>query len=673
MAWVVVAQGLSHRQSTTRVAASDPITLNIAMDEPLTLDPAKATDSASTDVIEQLFIGLVDFDDETGEVVPELATGWTVSPDGRTYTFTLRSDVQWIDGHPVTAEDVRYGILRTLAPETNSGYAFTLYIIENGEPYHVGDISDPSQVGVTAVDSTTLRIRLEHPASYALSILTMWIARPMPQWAIETHGGAWIDPANIVTNGPYELSEWAHDDHIILDKSPIYCDAENVQIERVRMWMVDLPTEWHMYLDGELDTATAPSLKLGEVRTDPLLSQELVTAPSASTFYCGFSVSQEPFGDPLVRKAFSAAIDRRGLISEVLGGVQLPALTYTPPGVFGHVDGYAEGVGLPYDPTQARQHLADAGYPDGDGLPTITFWVPPESKSSGEYIRDSWQATLGVSVTLDSSLAWGDYLAALPDGEFQIWWLGWRMDYADANNFLNDGARRQSHGDWNNPTYESLLEQAAEEQDPSVRRALYKQAEEILVETDAVKAPLWYGTNFLLIKPHLERTYPAGKYDIADWRITRESIVIGTDGGELSSDDGDTTVQVPPGAFTATVVITHTPVTGMPPAGNLNRIGNAFDLTAVYSDTGRPARLQPGYAYTVTAAYSDTELGPTAEDTLGLYRWDESGGAWTQQGVSSSVSTTDNVVTARVDHFSEFALLGEKEYRLHLPLVLRGG
>jgi oligopeptide transport system substrate-binding protein len=117
-----------------------PLNVNLS-GEPLALDPAKATDTPSTAVIEQLFIGLVDFDDDTGEVVPELATGWTVSPDGGTYTFTLRSDVKWNDGNPVTAGDVRYGILRTLAPETDSGYAFTLHIIENGEPYHTGDVS----------------------------------------------------------------------------------------------------------------------------------------------------------------------------------------------------------------------------------------------------------------------------------------------------------------------------------------------------------------------------------------------------------------------------------------------------------------------------------------------------------------------------------------------------
>lgn len=198
--------------------ADEPLTLHINLGEdPPTLDPALATDTTSVTVIEQLFIGLVDLDDDTAEVRPELATSWTVSPDGTVYTFTLRSDVYWTDGHQVTAGDVRYGILRTLNPATQSDYAYPLFVIKDAEGCNNGTITDPNQVGVTALDDTHLRITLEYPASYALSILSMWVARPMPQWAIEAHGvPTWTLPANIVTNGAYRLTEWVHGDHIFL-------------------------------------------------------------------------------------------------------------------------------------------------------------------------------------------------------------------------------------------------------------------------------------------------------------------------------------------------------------------------------------------------------------------------------------------------------------------------
>ncbi len=656
LAWAVSAQG------------SEPLTLNVNLgSDPLTLDPALATDTTSVTVIEQLFIGLVDLDDDTAEVRPELATSWTVSPDGTVYTFTLRSDVYWTDGHQVTAGDVRYGILRTLNPATHSFYVYPLFVIKNAERYNNGTITDPNQVGVMALDDTHLRITLEYPASYALSIFSLGVARPMPQWAIEAHGvPTWTLPANIVTNGAYRLTEWVHGDHILLDKNPTYYDAANVQIERVKMWMVDESTAWTMYLDGQLDTAAVP---LG-TSLDPVLRQEVRFQPIACTYYYGFSISQPPFNNPLVRKAFAAASNREGLVP-MLGGVNRPALTFTPPGVFGHVDGYAEGVGIPYNPTQARQWLAQAGYPNGQGLPPITLWFNTSTghQRIAEYLRDSWYATLGVSVTLQS-LPWRDYLGQLNNGQFQIWWLGWWMDYPDANNFLRDAIapQRGAYGGWYNATYEGLLDQAAREQNPDTRKALYKQAEEILVETDAVMIPLYYYASVVAVKPYLERTFAAGgSVDYSTWRITRVTGTIGTGGGTLTSYHGDTTIQFSPGAITDTIVITHTPAYGMPPGGDLTGIGHVFDVTAVYSNTGQPAQLAPGQTYTLTVRYTDAEKGPAIESTLALYWWD--GNQWVKES-SSVVDTVSNAVTATPNHFSLWAVLGETR-RVYLPLILK--
>ncbi len=650
-------QGAGGMESVVR----KPVALNINLGtDPPTLDPARATDTTSATVIEQLFSGLVDLDDETGEVTPELATSWEVSPGGTVYTFTLRSDATWTDGSPVTAQNVRYGILRTLDPATGSYAASPLFVIKNAKAYHTGDITDAGQVGVTALDDTHLRVTLEYPASYALSILALPVARPMPQGAIEAWGDAWTDPEHIVTNGAYRLREWIPDDHILLDKNPTFYHAGNVQIDRVNMWMVDAPAAWQMYLDGELDTAGVPADQLDTVRNDPILSQELHVAPIPCTYYYGFSVSQKPFDDPLVRRAFSAATDRQRLIDDVTGGVQRPALAFTPPGIFGHVDGHAENVGIPYDPTQAQQWLADAGYPGGAGLPEIELWFNESAghQAIAEYLRDNWYTTLGVSVTLQS-LPWSDYLDQLGDGQFQIWRLGWCADYNDAYNFLYDGvaARNAIHGGWTNATYDQLLSQAVEEQDPDLRKALYKQAEEVLVATDTVMIPLYYYASTVATKPYLERTYPAvGGFDIATWRIAHASGAIGPDGGSIISFDGNTTVEVPAGGFTDTVVISHRPAYSAPPAGSLRRIGDAFDMTAAYSDTGAPAQLAPGQTSTITVRYTDTELGPAMEHTLALYWWD--GDSWSQAGITSSVDAVNGMVTAQLEQFSRFITAG---------------
>jgi ABC-type transport system substrate-binding protein len=503
-------------QNALGLAASDAGTLNLNIGgNPLTLDPALSSDTTSSAVIEQLFIGLVDLDDDTAEIRPELATTWTVSPDATVFTFTLRSDATWTDGTAVTAHDVRYGILRSLDPSTG-GVAGPLFIIENAQAYNTGAITDSEQVGVTALDDTHLRITLEYPATYALSILAAPCARPMPQWAIEAWGYDWTALAHIVTNGPYSLTQWAVNDHILLDKNPTYYDAGNVQIEHVKMWMMSDAAAWQMYLDGQLDTA---AVLVGQT-LPPSVAREVHTQPRPSTYYYGFSVSQPPFDSALVRKAFSAAVDRQALIDQALIGAEQPALTYTPPGVFGHVDGYAEGVGLPYNPTQAQGWLSDAGYPGGAGLPPITLWfnTSPGHQRIAEHVRDSWWTTLGVSVTLQD-MPWADYLSFTLTGTAQVWRMGWSADYLDANNFLDDGITRSRFGDWSNATYDNLVDQAAREPDPALRQSLYRQAEEILVETDAVMMPLYYYATHIATRPYLQRTYPAaGAFDISTWR-----------------------------------------------------------------------------------------------------------------------------------------------------------
>lgn len=654
---------------TVAAQEGEPITLSINLvTEPPTLDPALATDTTSSSVIEQLFIGLVDLDDETAQVKPELATDWDISPDGTVYTFTLRNDVRWTDGSQVTANDVRYGILRSLNPATASGYAYILFNIKNAEAYHNGQITDPNQVGVTVLDDTHLRIILEYPATSILSILSMGVARPMPQQAIEIWGDAWTEPNHIVSNGAYRLTEWDHEDHILLDKNPTYYDVTNVQIERVMMRMIqDGDAAWALYLNGELDMADVPR----DANLDPILRQEVRIQPRPCTYYYGFSISQPPFDDPLVRKAFIAATNRRGLIDSVLGGAQQPALTFTPPGIFGYVDGYAEGVGVPYNPVQARQWLAEAGYPDGQGLPpiTISFNTGAGHQAIAGYIRDSWNAALGTNAALHD-LEWGDYIGQLDAGQFQVWRMGWCIDYPDAYNFLHDAVvpRQGAYGGWHNATYESLLDLAARETDPDIRKDLYKQAERILVETDVVMMPLYYYTSVKAVKSYLERTSSAiGGFDISTWRITRvHGAATPESGGVLTSYHGDTAIQIPPGAISDTVSITLSPAYGMLSAGgDLTGIDHVFDVTIVDQQTGQPAQLAPDKDYTLSVQYTDEEEGPAIEETLALYWWD--GSQWVKEP-SSVVDAVSNTVTATPDHFSLWAVLGETK-RMYLPLV----
>ena len=241
------------------------------------------------------------------------------------------------------------------------------------------------------------------------------------------------------------------------------------------------------------------------------------------------------------------------------------------------------------------------------------------------------------------------------------------MDYPDAYNFLHDGLERSAHGNWNNATYNTLLSQAVLQTDPDARKALYKQAEEILVGTDAVMIPLYYYEGVVATKPYLERTYPVtGSPNYSTWRI-RTSATIQPAGGTLTSYQGDTVIHVPPNAIQNTMIITVSSISRIKAGGPLTGIGHLFEVTAVFTPTGAPAVLAPGKTYNLTVHYTDQERGPVKENTLALYSWD--GVDWVKEP-SSVVDGAANTVSAAPNHFSLWAVLGETN-RIYLPLTLK--
>jgi oligopeptide transport system substrate-binding protein len=533
-AWAVAAHEPT-RESGSIEATGPTLRLNLGPADP-TIDPALASDPGLL-VVNALFLGLTRTADETGAAVPELATSWAMSPDARVFTFTLRTGVTWTDGNPVTAHDVRYGILRSLEPATACDLAYMLYPIQNAEEYNSGAITDPRQVGVKVLDYTHLRFDLQTAAAYLPNVLAMPPARAMPAWTIDEHSKDWTEPTHIVSNGSYKLTAWTHGTSLILEKNPGYYDAADVQIGRVIFSMVDDATAWGMYQAGQLDSVVVPQSEWNAARRDPSLAPQLHAASHQGTYYYGFNLSKAPFDILLVRKAFIAATDRLGLVELVTSrsdatayaaqGLPL-ALTFTPPGVWGHVDGSTAGVGIPYDPSQARQWLAAAGYPNGDGLPPITlaYNAHPVHQAVAEYLRQKWTDNLSVTVALSPTAVFNpDYQDLLCSDAPQVWRMSWIADQRDGYNLLytavNWRCERAPYGNWTNPSYESLLRLAAQTADPNARKALYQQAEEILVETDAVMLPLFYFGYEMATKPYLQRTYSFGVGGrIADWRIT---------------------------------------------------------------------------------------------------------------------------------------------------------
>jgi len=499
------------------------INLNLG-GEPESIDPALAYSNEAHQAVELLFLGLTDYDENTGEVIPELAHSWEVSEDSQVWTFHLRDDVAWVrydptrhvvlEMGPVTAADVVYSIQRVLDPKTGADYAYFDYVIENAEAFNNGEITDPDQVGVRVIDDYTVQFTLEYPAAFFGSVAGMSVNHPVPREAIERHGGQWVEPGNIWINGPYCLQAWEHDSWMVMVKNPIYYEADQVSIARVNWVMLDDYDALVLYEEGELDVARVPANEVEWVAADEALIEELYFAPRPCTYYYGFNTTKPPFDNALVRRAFSAAIDRWGLVDELFEGAAVPAHTFASPGIFGSVadDPEAGWWMLNYDPDLAWEWLAEAGYPGGEGLPEITLMhnTSEGHRRIAEAIQAMWIETLGVEVEL-AEQEWKVYLDTLREDPPHIWRLGWCADYPDQHNWLFEVFHSEwgtNRIQWYNEEFDRLTEEAGEKLDPDRRRELYRRAEIILCDEEAAIIPLYYYGDFVLAKPYVEPTVP---------------------------------------------------------------------------------------------------------------------------------------------------------------------
>lgn len=503
--------------------------------EPSTLDPNLAEDYYSITPIEQMFLGLTNINNETSEIEPELATSWEVSEDGLVWTFTLRDDVMWSDGKPVTAQDVEYSVKRAVKPETASPYAYVLYIIKNAQAINQTaiptDTYDIDSLGVKAIDDTTVEFTLEAPASYFLSISSLWTLRPVPSWAIEQHGDAWTDPANIVVNGPYKVIEWKLGESLTFEKNPDYVNAANVQIERVEMSVItDQFTEVALYESGELDVAgegaaSLPAEEVARIKDDPVLSQEFHEGPRASTTYVGFTMTKPPFDNVLVRKAFSAAIDRETMVRDVVGS-GVPATQFAPRGIVGAPD---PEVGIGYDPEQAKAWLAEAGFPDGAGFPAVTYRYFANSleEALAQALQAMWKETLNVQVDLES-MEFPAFFASIsadtPVEEMPgVWRLGWGADYPDENNWVYEVFHCTDSTNRSRATCteaDEMAKQAGRETDLELRKELYQKVETLMFGEEVRAAPYYHRGFTILAKPNVQRAYPTfAPVNWDTWRI----------------------------------------------------------------------------------------------------------------------------------------------------------
>lgn len=459
--------------------------------EPETLDPAIITGQPEGRVVNALFEGLCAYD-EAGRAVPGVAETWEVSPDGKTYTFRLRSDAKWSDGQPVRASDFVASWKRTLTAATGSQYNYQLFPIRNAQSFADGQITDFSQVGVKAVDDRTLVVELENPTPYFLSLCAFPTLHPVRVDLIDRLGDEWVKPGNLVGNGAYSLKAWRINDKIRLEKNPHYWGRDRVALETVDVLPIaDANVAFNFFASGQadvlMDKGLAPPALLDELKTKPWFH----AAPFLGIYFLRYNCVKGPFVDERVRRAFTLAVDKERIVEKITRAGELPAAGFVPPGI----PGYEGTAGVRFDPTEAARLLAEAGFPGGKGFPLVNYLYSKSelNEAIAVELQSMWRETLGVNVNLVRQ-EWKVYLNSISLLDYDIARSSWVGDYPDPNTFLDmflTGGGNNRTG-WSSPEYDSLIASASREADPKRRLEILTQAENLLVQTAMPIAPIYY-------------------------------------------------------------------------------------------------------------------------------------------------------------------------------------
>jgi len=497
-----------------------------------TLDPALAEDSVSIPPIENLFLGLTNYDPITAAVTPELATDWTISEDGLVWTFNLRTDVMWMrydpasdtaeEIRPVVADDFVYGIKRACDPRLGSYYSTIIAdvlggcAVVNQTPAEevTDDLVYGDTVKVSAPDDATVVIELEFAASYWLSMTPMWTIRPVHRETIEEFGDDWTAPGNIVTNGPFFVKEnirGVRRTFVRNEAVPADALSGDGNLEVINTTVIeDGGTAFALYQDNQLDTAGVPAAELQNVLSSEEYADQLRQIFDLAVFYFGFAHDKAPFDNVHVRRAFSAILDREAFVQQVRQGRGFPMIHFTPPGI-AHAPPINE-VGVGYDPEYAREQLALGGYPDCEGFPNVDMIAYTGAGTWTEFWAASAERELGCDPSLfnveqlEFSVLLEATDASTPTEERpNTWTLGWGPDYGDANNWVADviGCTRENRFIRPCTEVDDLMDQAAREPDPDVRSELYAEVEEAFFgpEGEFPFAPLYLRSAYQLFKP----------------------------------------------------------------------------------------------------------------------------------------------------------------------------
>jgi len=465
---------------------------------PVTLDPAISGDMSSHLYIMQIFSGLVRLDHELN-IVPDIAEGWELSSDNKTYTFHLYENVKFHNGKDVKADDFKYSWERACDPETGSGTADTYLGDIVGAKDMLAGITEEIS-GIEVIGDYTLQVTIDAPKAYFLSKLAYPTAFVVNKDNVESGDYWWREPEG---TGPFKLKEWQAGQWLILEGNQTYY-GEPAKLEQVQYFLYGSPMD--LYETGQIDVVSVflPYIDRVLDETGPFYP-ELVVTSEFSLYYMGFNTAKPPFDDVNVRRAFCHAVDKERIAEVIMRNMVSEADGILPPGMPGYNEALA---GLDYDIEEALDLMAASKYGDVSNLPPITLTVEGYGNSIPGYlgaIIQEWQQNLGVEISV-RQLETHNFLYSMKQEKDEMFVTGWVADYPDPHNFLDILFHTGSEGnisDYSNHSLDTLLDQAAIEQNEIARLSMYGQAEQLIVD-DAPCLPLFHGANYILVEPYVK-------------------------------------------------------------------------------------------------------------------------------------------------------------------------
>ncbi|MDO5713753.1 MAG: peptide ABC transporter substrate-binding protein [Tissierellia bacterium] len=486
--------------------------------EPGSLDPALARGTHESWILQHIFEGLMKYN-EKNEVVPAMAEKVDVSDDGITYTFHLRDDVKWSNGDPVTAEDFEFAWKRVLDPELGSEYSFQLYYVQGGEEYNTGEGS-VDDVAIKALDEKTLEVKLVVPTPYFEGLTAFYTLYPVHKASVEGNEKWAGDPKNteFVCNGPFKLTDWQHNEKVILEKNDNYYDADKVKLAGIDFDIIeDDNTAWQKYDGGDYDfLMSPPSTIVAQLKGND--DEQLKIGDDLGTYYYAFNCKKAPFTNAKVREALSLTIDRKTIVENITQGGQIPAEGIVPYGLLDDTNTEfreANGNLIKEDPENAKKLLEEGLKEENMTIEDfnkqgfiLSYNTDEGHKKIAQAVQQMWKEKLGVEIGLEN-MEFQVLLDNRMQGNYDIVRAGWLGDYADPMTmmdlFMTDNPQNDVF--WSNPEFDKLLQTAKSSPDQKLRMDSMKKAEQIMMEEKPV-APVYFYT-----RPYVEKPYVKGVYN----------------------------------------------------------------------------------------------------------------------------------------------------------------